>query len=90
MRYKYSKPSGDISREGADIIAQEHALQKTIIEVTALIKNYPERTNCVLCNNNNLKNSDTFIHRDIHFKHCGTCGHMQTLHAVDDTYEQAD
>ena len=88
MRYKYSKPSGDSSPEGANIISQEHALQKIIEEVTARISTYPERTYCLLCGEG-LQNSDTFKHRDILFKHCNTCGHMQTLNAVDHTYEQA-
>lgn len=87
MYYKYSKSSGDIKREGASISAQENALQKTVSDVTARIPYYPQRQICLLCHHD-LTQSDIFTHRDVSFRHCGTCGHIQTLHDVDETYER--
>lgn len=88
MRYKYSKSAVDVQLEGANILAQDTELQKTILEVTALLKEYPSRSRCIVCVNE-LEESEVFQHRDIPFKYCSQCGHVQTFHEVDETYDQA-
>lgn len=88
MWRKYSKSAGDIRREGAGIIAQELSLQQTVLEVTGLLAQYPDRARCIVCEGN-LQNSDIFLHRDIPFKHCTRCGHIQTAQEPDEHYEQA-
>lgn len=87
MRFKYSKSSSDIKREGSIIYEQEKNLQNSVLKITEKIFTYPLREHCILCESH-LEQSDIFHHREIPFKHCNNCGHIQTLHHVDASYEE--
>ena len=87
IRWKYSKPSADVQDEALSIARQDSRLQKIVSDTTLSLKKNPPRQNCALCSSS-LHSAQNIKHRDLLFRHCSNCGHVQSFNSVTEDYEK--
>jgi len=72
----YSKPSIDIDIEGKNLVDNEVARYNERYEISLQLDKFPVREECNCCG---IDLSDKiFYHRELLFKECENCGHIQT------------
>tara|TARA_R110000796_G_scaffold11478_2_gene38261 strand:+ start:166913 stop:167950 length:1038 start_codon:yes stop_codon:yes gene_type:complete len=84
---KYSKPIGDVSTEKSRIVEMEHALRKTVSEVTRNLEKFPRRQSCLLCGEA-ADSAEQFFHRKVEFLRCSNCGHIQSFNVPTLEYDR--
>ncbi len=88
MNVKFSKPASDIATEFDYLMNVEQELVEIVNDFNQRLKGYPQREHCLLCNVS-LKSAENLNHRDTEWCLCSNCGHLQTKHHPDDSFEKA-
>lgn len=87
MKTKYSKPSNDIAFElvsRASIRSDQLAMQK---KVSRYIEDFEKKEHCILCGDQfSVSAKKTYVHRNVKYFFCGSCGHFQTEALLPDDY----
>ena len=76
MYRKYSKNSSDIEKETLDLIESDiDLLEKNKLLLDGVVYS-SDQSDCIVCNQS-LKDSDNFQHREVDYKICKKCTHIQ-------------
>ena len=84
MLINYSKPSDDIKKEGNRRKSYDSELFKLQQNESKRLLSFRDRQRCILCGHR--LSGENFMHREIPFVLCGTCGHVQTRALPPDDY----
>jgi hypothetical protein len=76
MLTEYSKPSADVAAHTARLIANNADLLARQRRIMAVLRDAPPRRHCILCDAA-LNGSKGFAHREIAYRVCDSCGHVQ-------------
>jgi hypothetical protein len=75
----YSKPSGDIGKEMAELSRSEREAYERQIRLARYLAGYPVRKRCIVCAEPLTRaDENRFLHRGIPFLLCPRCHHVQT------------
>ena len=75
----YFKEAKDIFIETLNKLNENDRLLEQQKNISSCIKNGNKRKKCVVCNNSlESKTNEIFIHREVSYKICNNCGHLQT------------
>jgi 2-polyprenyl-3-methyl-5-hydroxy-6-metoxy-1,4-benzoquinol methylase len=77
MKFKYSKPSGDIAKEVDDFRCRDHDILQRQKTLSIHLQTQDRRQSCLLCLNS-IESGHSFIHRNVDYVKCAICGHVQT------------
>ena len=81
----YSKPPGDVGGHTSRLIADNHLLLDRQIRIAKALQDCPPRTTCLLCDAP-LANARKFSHRQIDYKVCDRCEHVQCAAVPPENY----
>jgi len=87
MQIDYSKSFEDIRAEEKARADNEEGLYNLQVEESRRLLDCESRKSCVLCNKGLV--GERFMHREVGFVICGTCGHIQTAAVPPSNYPRA-
>lgn len=85
MRFKYSKPSIDISTEYTGLAKIDKSIRDGQYKAANYLKQAPLRSNCLLCTHS-LAQAELFSHRSSDYFLCSQCQHIQSKHLPTSIY----
>lgn len=85
MRFKYSKPSIDISTEYTGLAKIDKSIRDGQYKAADYLKQEPLRSNCLLCTQA-LVQADIFSHRSLDYFLCNQCHHIQSKYLPTSLY----
>ncbi len=77
MKIDFSKPSGDLAKESTELREADADRRRMQRQVSVALTKGTPRLRCVLCGNP-LSAAEVFLHREIEYSSCLTCGHIQS------------
>jgi 2-polyprenyl-3-methyl-5-hydroxy-6-metoxy-1,4-benzoquinol methylase len=82
---EYSKPSADVAADTALIVEGDERLRSRQNLIAQALRGCPLREKCLVCAGS-LKEANPFVHRDVSYVRCSSCGHVQSSMEPPDGY----
>jgi 2-polyprenyl-3-methyl-5-hydroxy-6-metoxy-1,4-benzoquinol methylase len=74
---EYSKPSADVAADTALMIEDDEQLRSRQHRIAQALHGRPRRERCIVCAGS-LEEANSFVHRNISYARCSSCGHVQS------------
>jgi 2-polyprenyl-3-methyl-5-hydroxy-6-metoxy-1,4-benzoquinol methylase len=85
MRFKYSKPSIDVSPESIELAKIDRPILEGQRKAASFLQKQPRRSHCLLCQSS-LAQVTPFNHRGLDYFLCSHCHHIQSQHLPTPSY----